>query len=85
MIYVTYLVNLRYSLVTDCNISEVHLILIKVSKCKVHVISEVKEYIIPVVIKSKLIKLNSIDKLTLIVEKCSEVIPNKFKAIKFIV
>ncbi len=69
--------------VVKANKSEVYLILIRVSKCEVHVISKVKEYIIPEVVKSKLIKLNSISKLTLVIVSCSKNILSKFKAVKF--
>ena len=57
---------------------------IRVSKCEVHVTSEVKKYVISVVYKNKLTKSNSVSKLTLVVISCNKDIPNKFKTVKFI-
>ncbi len=59
-------------------------IFIKVSKYEVHVTSEDKEYIIPVVYKSKSTKLSSVSKLTFIIVNCSKDILSKFKVMKFI-
>ncbi len=61
-----------------------HLILIKVSKCKVHVTPKVRKYITPISKENKLIKLNKEDKLTLIKVECNKVILSKFKTVKFI-
>jgi len=66
------------------NTSEVHLTLIRVSKYKVHIISEEKEYIIPEVVESKLIKSSKKIQSTLIKIKCNKLIPCKFKIMKFI-
>ena len=63
-------------------LSEMYLTLVN-KKRDVHVTSENKEYIIPVVCKSKLIKSSSISSSILVVSKYSNVIPNKFKVIKF--
>ncbi len=63
-------------------LSEMYLTLVN-KKREVHVTSENKEYIIPVVCKSKLTKSSSISNSILIVNKCSNIIPNKFKAVKF--
>ena len=48
-----------------------------------HVISEDKDYVTPVVSKSKLTKSNNISNLTFVVSEYSNVIPSKFKAVKF--
>ncbi len=48
-----------------------------------HVILEDKEYVIPVVCKSKLTKLSSISKPTFVVVSCNKDILSKFKAVKF--
>jgi len=56
--------------------SEVHSTLVS-RKCEVYIIPKVKDYIIPVVCKS------SVNNPTLVVSKCSDVIPSKFKAVKF--
>ncbi len=53
-------------------------------KCKIHVIPKVKDYTTLVVSKNNLIDFNSISNSTLIVNKCSDVISSKFKAVKFI-
>ena len=63
-------------------LNEVYSIFIS-RKCKVHITSEVKDYTTPIVYKNSLIDFNSISNLTLVVNKCSNVIPSKFKAIKF--
>jgi len=70
--------------VVKVNLSEVYSISIKVVKHEVHIILEVKEYVIPIVCKSKLIQLSSVNKLTLIIVSYSKDIPSKFKAVKFI-
>jgi len=62
-----------------------HLIFVKERKHEVHITLEIKEYVIPKVVKSKLIKLSKKVKPTLIVVKYSEVISSKFKVVKFIV
>jgi len=51
--------------------------------CEVYVTSEVKDYATPVVSKISLTNFSSVNNLTLIVSKCSDVIPSKFKVIKF--
>ncbi len=53
-------------------------------KYKVHITSEDKDYTIPVVCKSSLIQSSSISNPTLVVNKCNNVISNKFKVVKFI-
>jgi len=62
----------------------VHLILV-VSKWEVLVILEVKDYAILVVCENSLIDFSSGSNPTLVVSKCSDVIPYKFKAIKFMI
>ena len=52
-------------------------------KCEVHVIPEVKDYITSIVSKSKLTKSSSLSNSTLIVNKYNDVIPYKFKIVKF--
>jgi len=49
----------------------------------VHIILKVKDYATPVVCKNNLIDFSSVSNLTLIVSKCSDIMPNKFKAVKF--
>ncbi len=44
---------------------------------------EVRDYATPVVCKNSLTDFSSVSNLTLIVNKCSDVIPCKFKAVKF--
>src|SRR6266498_1243654 len=62
--------------------SEVHSTLV-VKKREVLVIPEVKDYVTPVVCKNSLINFSS--NPTLVVSKCSDVIPCKFKAVKFMI
>ena len=62
--------------------SEMHSTL-EVSKREVLVTSEVRDYATPVVCKNSLIDLSSESNPTLVVSKCSNVIPRKFKAVKF--
>ncbi len=64
--------------------SEVHSTLI-VRKQEVFVTSKVRDYIIPVVCKNSLPDFSSISNSTLVVSKCSDVIPYKFKAVKFMI
>ena len=52
-------------------------------KCKVYITPEVKDYVISVVSKSKLIKSSNINNPILVVSKYSDIIPSKFKAVKF--
>ncbi len=52
-----------------------------VSKREVLVTSEVRDYAIPVVCKNSLTDFSS--NPTLVVRKCSDVIPCKFKVVKF--
>ena len=49
---------------------------------EVFVTPEVRDYATPVVCKNSLTDFSS-SKLTLVVSKCSDVIPCKFKAVKF--
>ena len=56
-----------------------------ISKHKVQVTPKVKEYIIFKVVKSKLTKFSSEDKLTFEIVKYNEIIHYKFKTMKFIV
>ena len=53
------------------------------SKREVLVTPEVKDYTTPVVCKNSLIDFRSESNLTLIVSKCSDLIPCKFKVVKF--
>ena len=62
--------------------SEVHSTLI-VSKREVLITPEVRDYATPVVCKNSLTDFSSVSNLTLVVSKCSDVIPCKFKAVKF--
>ncbi len=48
-----------------------------------HVTLKVKYYAILIVCKNSLTDFSSISNPTLIISKCSDVIPNKFKAVKF--
>ena len=61
--------------------SEVYSTLIS-RKCEVYVIFEVKDYATLIVYKNNLTDFSS-SKPTLVVSKCSDVIPCKFKAVKF--
>ena len=63
-------------------LSKVHSTLV-VRKWEVLVTPEVRDYVIPVVCKDSLIDFSSLSNPTLIVSKCSDVIPCKFKAVKF--
>ena len=60
--------------------SEVHSTL-EVRKREVFVTPEVRDYATPVVCKNSLTNFSS--NPTLVVSKCSDVIPCKFKAVKF--
>ncbi len=62
--------------------SEMHSTLV-VSKREMLVTLEVRNYTTLVVCKNSLTNFNSVSNPTLIVNKCSDVIPYKFKAIKF--
>ena len=62
--------------------SEVHSIL-KVRQREVFVTPEVRDYATPEVCKNSLTNLSSDSNPTLVVSKCSDVIPCKFKAVKF--
>ncbi len=70
--------NRRESLVVP---SEVHSTLV-VEQREVLVTPEVRDYATPVVCETSLIKRSSSNP-TLVVRKCSDVIPCKFKAVKF--
>ncbi len=48
-----------------------------------HVIFENKDYTTLVVSKSKIIQFSSISNPTFVVSKCSDIILNKFKIVKF--
>ena len=63
--------------------SEVHSTLI-VEQREVFVTPEVRDYATPVVCKNSLTDFSSSNP-TLVVSKCSDVIPCKFKAMKFII
>src|SRR6266498_1724490 len=65
-------------------LSEVHSIFI-VSKREVLVTPEVRDYATPVVCKNSLTDFSSVSNPTLVVSKCSNVIPCKFKAVKFMI
>ncbi len=52
-------------------------------KREVYITPEVKDYAIPVISKNKLIKFSSVSNLILVVNKCSDIIPSKFKEVKF--
>ncbi len=62
--------------------SEVHSTL-EIRKQEVLIIPEVRDYAISVVYKNSLNDFSSESNPTLIVSKCSDVIPCKFKAMKF--
>ncbi len=62
--------------------SEVHSTL-EVRKREVLVTPEVRDYATPVVCKNSLTNFRSESNPTLVVSKCSDVIPCKFKAVKF--
>ena len=62
--------------------SEVHSTL-EVRQREVLVTPEVRDYATPVVCENSLTNLSSESKSTLVVSKCSDVIPCKFKAVKF--
>ncbi len=62
--------------------SEVHSIL-EVRKREVLVTPEVRDYATPVVCRSSLTTLSSERNPTLVVSKCSDIIPRKFKVVKF--
>ncbi len=62
--------------------SEMHSTLV-VRKWEVLVIPEDRDYAIPVVCKNSLTNFSSVSNSTLVVSKCSNVIPSKFKAVKF--
>ena len=55
----------------------------EVRQREVLVTPEVRDYATPVVCKNSLTDFNSESNLILVVSKCSDVIPCKFKAIKF--
>ncbi len=63
-------------------LSEMHLTLIS-RKHKMHVTLKDKDYAILIVCKNSLINFSSVSNLTFVVNKCSDVIPSKFKAVKF--
>ncbi len=63
--------------------SEVHSILIREVKHEVYIIPDRKDYIIPVVCQNSLINLSRVSNPILVISKCSGIIPEKFKAVKF--
>ncbi len=63
-------------------LNEMHSTLIS-RKREVHITFEVKDYAILIVSKNSLINFSSVSNPTLVVSKCSNVIPSKFKAVKF--
>jgi len=52
-------------------------------KCEVHIIPESKDYATLVVSKNSLIDFSSVSNQTLVVSKYSDIIPCKFKVVKF--
>ena len=52
-------------------------------KSEVHVIPKVKNYVIPVICKNSLTNFSSVINPTLIISKYSDIILNKFRAVKF--
>ena len=64
-------------------LSKVHLTLISEVKCEMHITPKIKDYTTPVVCKNSLTDLSSISNPILVVSKCNDIIPSKFKAVKF--
>ncbi len=64
-------------------LSEVRSTFVSEVKYEVHVTSKVKDYATSVVCKNSLIDFSNISNPTLIVSKYIDIIPSKFKAIKF--
>ncbi len=62
--------------------SEVHSTLV-VRKREVLITPEVRDYATPVICKNSLTDFSSVSNPTLVVSKCSDIIPCKFKAVKF--
>jgi len=62
--------------------SEVHSTLV-VNKGEVLIIPEVKDYAIPVVYKNSLTDFSNVSNPILVVSKYSDIIPYKFKVVKF--
>ena len=56
-----------------------------VRKREVLVTPEVRDYATPVVCKNSLTNFSRVSNLTLVVNKCSDIIPCKFKAVKFMI
>ncbi len=54
-----------------------------VSKQEVFVTPEVKDHTTPVVSKNSLTDFSNVSNPILVVSKCSDIISNKFKAVKF--
>ncbi len=54
-------------------------------KREVFIIPKVRDYTIPVICKNSLINFSNVSNLTLVVSKCSNVIPCKFKVVKFMI
>ncbi len=52
-------------------------------KWEVLITSKIKDYTTPVIYKNSLTDFRSVNNPTLVVSKCSDVIPCKFKAVKF--
>jgi len=63
--------------------NEMHSTLVSEVKCKVYVTPEVKDYVTPVVYKNSLTNFSSISNPILVINKYSDVILSKFKAVKF--
>ncbi len=63
--------------------NEIYSTSIRKVKREVHVTFEVKDYTILVVCKNNLPNYSSISNSTLVVSKCNDIIPSKFKAVKF--
>jgi len=62
--------------------SEIHLILV-VGKREVYVTPEIRDYATPVVCENSSTNFSNVSNPTLVVSKCSNVIPYRFKAVKF--
>jgi len=61
----------------------VHLTLVVSSKREVLVTFEVRDYAILIVCKNSLTDFSNVSNPTLVISKCSNIIPYKFKAVKF--
>ncbi len=64
-------------------LSEMHSTLISEVKHEMYVTPEVRDYATLVVCKNSLTDLKNVSNPTLVVSKCNNVIPYKFKVVKF--